>query len=425
MKKLFKTLTLSLSLFSILYGQSLINPQEAVILDRENKKYESSIERFYKTRSVTRNIAPQVLDDQLDADNYFIGPGDQFSLHLFGELENEFIFTVLPEGEIDIPTVGSLQVNGLSLKQAKNIIYNEVRANYVKSDVSIKLVSLRRFRVYLTGEVQIPGTYFAQGSDRVSDIIEVSGGLTDWADDTAIEIIHIDGSRDVVNISEFYRNSDKSQNPFVRGGDIIYATPFDLTKPYVMVESRIDQFFANAPSNKQLIEDKSTRNIHRLLPDETVTSFLRRIAAYSGEVDLSNITLRRENVEYTIDVLNEFDKYSEFKLLSKDLLIIPDLVSEVYVQGEVLQPGSFPFTVNMRAKDYAGMAGIQETAVGLNALLVIRAGTNKVEKGGDIIVEKGDTVVVGRKVRETFKDYITILAPVVTLFVSAYTLLTR
>lgn len=408
-----------------LAAQDLSEFQNTQLFDSESKKYESSLERFYRTRSITRNIVPQVLENQLDTEQYIVGPGDQFSLHIFGELETEFTFMVFPEGVVDITTVGAIEVNGLSLKDAKEKIYQKVRDNYIKAEISIRLTGLRKFRVYLTGEIKIPGTYFAQGSDRVSDLIEVAEGLTDWADETAIEIIHSDNTSEVVNLSQFYRESDKSQNPFIRGGDIINATPIDLTKPYVLVESRIQKLLSSSEEMQQVLEDKSTRNIYKLLPDENIIGFLSRISALSAEIDLSNITLQRMDEEYTIDLLNNFDKFTDFKLQSKDVLVIPNLISEVYVQGEVLNPGSFPFTVNMKAKDYAGMAGLIEKAVDIDDLKVIRAATSRVEEGGDVIVEKGDTIIVPRKFRETLKDYVSIILPVLNIALLTYSITTR
>ena len=425
MKKLI-LMVFSLTFLVSIRAQDLSDLQRMEILDRESKKYESSLERFYKSRSVLRVTAPQVLDDELDADEYIVGPGDQFSLHIFGELETVFSFNVLPEGEVDIPTVGSISINGLSLREAKEKIHEKVRANYIKADLSIKIVSLRKFRVYLTGEVKLPGTFFAQGSDRVSDIIEVGDGLTDWADETNIEIIRLDGTKKVVDLTRFYRFSDKSHNPPVRGGDIINAAPIDLNRPYVLVESRIDKTPAMTANQMQRINaEKSTRKIFRLLDDEIVIDFLNRISAYSAEVDLSNITLRREAREIRIDLLTNFENYNTFKLQSKDLLIIPNIISEVYVQGEVMQPGSFPFTANLTARDYAGMAGVIETAVSVKDFRIFRAASGKIDKGGDLIVEKGDMVIVPRKRRETFKDYLAIVVPIFSIFISTYTILTR
>ncbi len=390
------------------------------IFDRENPKYQSSLERLYKTRTVLGTVAPQVLEGTLDENEYLVGPGDQFQIHLFGELENEFICTVLPEGEVLIPTIGALSISGLTLKAAKEKVHQRIQSIYIKSDIQISLAGLRKFRIYLSGEVLKPGTYFAQASDRLSDIIEIAEGLADWADESQIEIRHLNGSVDTVNITNFFRKAQKEANPYVQGGDVIFVPAIDLTKPYVLVESHVEKVLQDRQIEQKVINKKSSRKIYRLLENETVTKFLSRISSYSAEIDLSSITLIRDGSEQVLDLLNKFDEYDQLELKNKDLLMIPDLLHEVYVRGEVLAPGAYIFNVNLRADDYVGKAGVIERAKSSKQIIVIRKKTGEILKGGDVIIEQGDTIIVPRKSRETIRDYIYIIAPVVSMLISSY-----
>ncbi len=407
---------------SILWAQTV---QDQPLFDRQNPKYDTSMEKRLIEREIIRTPAPQVLEDILDPEIYMVGPGDQFRLFIFGMLENEFILTVLPEGYIYIPTVGKVDVKGMTLAEAKEKIIKKVKGSYVKSEVSVNLSGLRKFRVYLTGEVAAPGTYFVQGSDRVSDVIEVAGGVKDWADATSVELRHKNGQKETLNLLRYYRQGDKSVNPFLRGGDMIFISPIDLTKPYILVESRIDKVLEGQTAENKVVEEKSTREIYRLLEGETIVSFLQRISAFTSEIDLAKITLIRDNKEYIIDLLHHFSEYESFTLQNRDRLIIPDLISEVYVQGEVLEPGAYIFNVNLTANDYASKAGITEKAKSSEDLVIVRAATGEVLKGGNIIIEKGDVIIVPRKMREDVRDYITILVPIITMGLSLYAVLRK
>ena len=407
---------------SLLYAQGQTNLQSASnsFVDRESPKYQTSLEKFYKSRSILRTVSPQVLEKEIADSGYVVGPGDQLNIHMFGEMEEEFPVTISPEGTVVIPTVGSVSVAGLDLRSAKKKIRDLVRGSYLKADVKIDLLVMRKFRVYLVGEVEQPGTYFAQASDRLTDIIQVAQGLTDWADETRIQIRHHNGRVDTLNISGFLRFADKKNNPFVQGGDVIYVPPIDLNKPYVLVESHKEKILENKEAQQSVVNKTSTRKIYRLVKGETLPRFLERIASYSAEVDLSRITLIRDGEEQVIDLLGEHDKYKDFTLRHKDLLIIPDLIHEVYVRGEVKKPGAFVYNVNLTANDYIGKAGVLEKAKGSDAVLVVRAKTGEIEKGGDVIIEKGDTIIVPRKNRELLRDYIGIIAPIVSMIISTY-----
>ncbi len=416
-----KTTKYVILLFSLLSVSSFAQTaQEMPLLDRQNPKYDTSMEKQLLEREVIRTPTPQVLEDALDPEVYMVGPGDQFRLFIFGMLENEFDITVLPEGDVFIPTVGKINVKGLNLTRAKEKIKRKVEESYVKSEVSVNLSGLRKFRVYLTGEVNTPGTYFVQGSDRVSDVIEIAGGAKDWADATSVILRHKGGAADTLNLLRFYRQGDKSVNPLLQGGDMIYVAPIDLTKPYIIVESRIEKVLEGQTTENKVVEEKSTREIYRLLEQETIVEFLQRISAFTSQIDLAKITLIRDSTEQVIDLLHHFSEFENFCLQNRDRLIIPDIISEVYVQGEVLKPGAFIFNVNLTASDYASKAGITEKAKSIDKLIVIRAATGAVETGGDVIIDKGDIIIVPRKVREDIRDYITILVPIVTMGLSLY-----
>jgi len=402
------------------------NPQNLIqrksYMDRESPKYQTSFEKFYKNRAILQIGSPQILEQEIPDSLYIVGPGDQLNIHIFGELETEFPVTVLPEGSVILPSIGSLPVAGLSLKEVKQKIRSFIGHTYIKADVKVDLTGMRKFRVYLVGEVQKPGTYFAQASDRVSDVIQIAEGLTDWADETGIQVRHLNGSTDTLNISRFLRFAEKNSNPTVSGGDVIYVPPIDLNTAYVLVESHKQKNLEIQNTNpNQVVPNKtSIRKIYHLLKGETLRKFLERIGSYSAEIDLSRITLVRNGEERIIDMLDQQDSYNDFSLQNKDLLIIPDLIHEVYVQGEVNLPGAYSYNVNLTANDYVGKAGVLETAKGSDAIIVIHASAGKVEHGGKVIVEKGDTIIVPRKNRELVRDYIGIIAPVVSMLISTY-----
>ncbi|MCB0281122.1 MAG: polysaccharide biosynthesis/export family protein, partial [Calditrichaeota bacterium] len=256
-------------------------------MDIQNQKYEFSLEKFYQNRSIIRTISPQVLESELQTEKYIIGPGDIFKVSIFGEVENEFEAPVLPEGNVLIPTVGVFHVSGKLLKNAKEIISQALKNNYLKAEIAVSLSGLRKFRVYFTGEVKAPGTYFAQGSDRLSDIIEVSvveakqpdevtSSLSDWADDTNIKITHKDSTFEYYDLSRFYRHGDKSQNPNLKGGDIIFVPAIDLKKSYVIIEGNV-----------------GFQGIYALKKSETLFDFLTRVSALSKKSNLENIIIER------------------------------------------------------------------------------------------------------------------------------------
>jgi protein involved in polysaccharide export with SLBB domain len=105
--------------------------------------------------------------------------------------------------------------------------------------------------------------------------------------------------------------------------------------------------------------------------------------------------------------------------------MLPTIVTHVYVRGEVLAPGALPYLANYSAKEYVGAAGALDSAVEPSDYYVIRNQTGEIVMGPDVIVERGDMVVVPQRGRETFKDYMTIFAPIISLTVAVLALILK
>ena len=418
--KIMKIILIFVITFSI-HNLQAQEEQQPPLFDPQQKNYQSSLEKYYKDRSIIRPTVTQVLESELEAKNYIVGPGDLFKVNIFGQIESEFNFQILPEGKIVIPTIGEIEVGNLRLSEAKQKITAQIEEFYIKSHISVNLVGLRRFRVYLTGEVRNPGTYFAQGSDRISDIIEIGDGITDWADDTEVEIRGSDGTKKYVDLNNFYLEGDLTQNPFVRGGDLIHINSIDIRERYVIVEG-------NAEISSRLEEKRGSgrSNLFGVYPiksDEALYNFLKRIGALSRKSNLEAIVLRRDSIEYKINLLEANNDYLSFKLNHKDRIYIPPLIDRVYVKGQVLNPGAYPYYANYLAKDYVGNAGALETAVDLEDYIVIRRKTGEQLKGGEILIEKGDIIIVDKSGGESLKDFLIIFTPMLSLVVTVLLLI--
>jgi len=391
------------------------------IFDRENKKYPTSLEKYYLKKSLTRTMAPQVLEDIIDEDEYIVGPGDGFQIYLWGEMENQVDATINPQGTLIIPSVGETDLHDLTLAQAKIKIQEDISRKYLSDEISINLVILKKFRIYLSGEVELPGTYFVQGSDRVSDVIEIANGATDWADGTRIEIRDNSGEKHIIDLSEFYLDGVKEQNPYLSAGDVVHIPSIDVTRGYVIVEGNAE--IASSLRTETQFSVSSLLGIYALKENEKLYDFLRRVGALSRKSDLENVIVVRDSLEIQLDLLEQEKEFISFQLKDQDKIIIPPMIDQVYVSGEVFQPGKYPFKANNRASDYVGVAGELGTAADPVDYIIIRRGTGETLTGGDVIIDKGDTIIVNKSGWEKFKDFMVIITPSLSLLATVLILI--
>lgn len=385
------------------YSQQATSTEErAKVFDSDMEQAERSNEQMVPQPQ----LLEQAFESNIDTTKYLLGPGDQLLIKIWGVLDQQFITAISPEGYVIIPQVNEVNVSGKTLAEGSREIKAVLSKSFKNARFSVRLVKMRKFRVYIVGEIQNPGTYYLRSIDRLVDAIQLAGGLLNWGDETRIQVRHLDGTTDTVNVSKFYVDGDLNSNVFVRGGDVIFIPRINLSKNYVVIMGNV-----------------GSQGIYQTVPGETLYEFLKRIKALNRRSNIEHVIIRRDTANIIFSFLtNEAAARSEV-LQTGDRIIIPSLRDRVYVKGEVYQPGPFPFLANYKAKDYAGYAGILGTASKIEKVYVIRAGTNLIERGPDTIVNRGDVVVVPKSGRETVKDVMAILTPIISIGISTIALI--
>ncbi len=88
---------------------------------------------------------------------YVLGPGDQFKLTVFDYEEFTGPQVVLPDGNISLPIVGSVQAADRTTDELSQEITQRLRPYLKNPIVTVALSTLRPLRINVSGEVQRPG----------------------------------------------------------------------------------------------------------------------------------------------------------------------------------------------------------------------------------------------------------------------------
>ncbi|MCK4597893.1 polysaccharide biosynthesis/export family protein, partial [bacterium] len=163
----------------------------------------------------------QALEKNIKPEEYVVGPGDEIILSLWGQISESYPLEVIPEGKVLIPNVGEILIGELTLEQAEKKILRAVRARYKNVDASVSLYKIRKFRVFVVGAVNVPGTYTATGVDRVSMLIDQAGGYAPGASERNVEVKRGDSTVVSADLLRFTINGDLENNPYVRDGDVV------------------------------------------------------------------------------------------------------------------------------------------------------------------------------------------------------------
>lgn len=180
---------------------------------------------------------------------YFLGPGDVLSVKIYKFNSFNSKVTIMPDGNVNLPRIKPLSLNGLTIDRANNLITNEYKKILKNPIVYIDLLEARPIRVSISGEVQRPGIYSLNTSQK-NEISNTDGGESivveskGWP--SVIELIQkagglsIDGDLRNVKLKRFNREKNKIDEITINfwetltGGGLIRSYPvFDGDSVFV------------------------------------------------------------------------------------------------------------------------------------------------------------------------------------------------
>ena len=168
----------------------------------------------------------------LNTFRYRLGPGDSLAMSVFKMNGYEAKVEVLSDGTINLPRIGTIEVWGLTLEQARQRITAAYEVFLRRPIVYLDLVRSRPVKVTVTGQVERPGvfslpTQSEAGWPTLVDVVQKAGGVTASGDLSRIEVVRpLPGAGGRVRRYQFdylsvLRNGGHAPNPLIYDGDSI------------------------------------------------------------------------------------------------------------------------------------------------------------------------------------------------------------
>ena len=135
-------------------------------------------------------------------------------------------YIVSKKGEINFPIIGKIYVQGLTIEQTRDLIYDTIVKNgqLINPQVDVKLLN-KKFTIL--GEVNKPGRYsFIENNLNIFEAIGLAGDLTITGNRKNIKIIRKTINGSTINSVNITDNSIFDENLFqIKAGDIIIVNP--------------------------------------------------------------------------------------------------------------------------------------------------------------------------------------------------------
>ena len=159
-------------------------------------------------------------------DDTTLGPGDVFSVRVYGEDPMTGSHQVAPNGTINFPLLGAVQVSGLEPTEVAQKLQDELRDRDLLRDphVSVYVEAYSSKRVSVVGAVANPGTFALEPGMTVVQAISMAGGFSSLAErDGTVVTRRVDEELVRYRVPVARVTKGQAQDIEVAAGDIIFV----------------------------------------------------------------------------------------------------------------------------------------------------------------------------------------------------------
>ncbi len=346
--------------------------------------------------------------------NYVLGPDDQLSLTLTGLNEIEMESVINHEGNVNIAYVGLINVNGLTIEDAKARIFARMSKAYPalktkQTQLTITLSAYRSIRVTIIGEAERPGAYQISSLSTLFNALYTSGGPTETGSLRDIQLIRNNKKIASIDLYEFLQTGKMSQDIRLEDQDVIVYPPY------------IKRVELGGMVKRPLV--------YELKPNENLSHALQYAGGFndSAYTDRLKVVQRNARDKNYKDV--EANAFVNYTPLQGDSIYaekqLPSFENKVTIIGAVYRPGDYGYSSGMslqallqkadglRSDAFLPRATIKRLTANRDRVLV-SVDLQKVNTGSTFTLEREDSIQIYTKQELEEVQYITIAGHVRT-----------
>ena len=357
-------------------------------------------------------------------DDYELGPGDAITLVLTGDVELVHQRLIVGRsGDVYIPNVGLVTVQGRTLGEVRDIFY--LRLGQVYSGVrreagattrfDVSVANLRAIQVRVLGAVVRPGAYQMSSIGTFLEALYFAGGPTDEGSYRNL-LLNRDGDVPVeIDLYPYLTVGNTSGDPLMQTGDVVFV-PAVGKQATIQGQVRREAVF-------ELQEGEGLRELIQfaggVLPDAST-----RIARVERILSPSDRSQEVERVVVNAPLDSVLAGTRSFDILAGDIVTVFPVSSivrnTVSVGGSVRRPGQYELEPGMTVGMLVGLADglLPQARIDRIRLMRLNQSTDEYfvisnETGLDAILEEYDVVDVFAHTQFVGADFVSIQGRVV------------
>ncbi len=277
--------------------------------------------------------------------DYVIGPGDSFSVTLWGRIDAQFALQVDRNGQVIVPQVGALKVWGMKFGELENYLQHELGRKYTDFRMSITMDRLRVIRVFVVGEAATPGSYTVSSLATVINALVAAGGPSKNGSLRTIQLRRNGAEPMTIDLYDFLLGGDRSGDVRLQDGDTIFIP---LIGPVAGVAGNVKR-----PAIYEMAGPMTLGEVLDLAGGVTFAGWLQRV-----QVERIENHRKRIVVDFNLadpsggnDQQRSLDTPVRDGDVVKIFSVAPGTQEIVRLEGHVVRPGTYEWKPGMRLGD--------------------------------------------------------------------------
>ncbi len=365
--------------------------------NKKNQLFDNLKQKIFGA-DLFRNSNPNTFEPNLKLAtpvNYIVGPDDQLNINVYGNSVADWSLDVSPDGNINIPGSGIVNVAGKTIGEATIAIRNRLIAtNYAigkGTNVKVTLGNIRGISVILQGQVVKPGTYTLPSLATVFNALYAAGGPNDVGSFRQIEVIRNNKIIRHLDLYDFLVKGSQKDNISLQDQDVIRVPTYKI-RVNLLGEVKIPALF-------------------EVLPGETLQDILDFSGGFTDEAYTARIKVSQVSDQQR-RITDVFEKdYKNYTPLRGDKYTVDKIIdryeNRVTITGAVFRPGVFELqkglTLSQLIKNAGGLK--EDAFMGRGSIIRLNADNTPQQvsfslkdvmntPGADIPLKREDSVLI-------------------------------
>jgi protein involved in polysaccharide export with SLBB domain len=278
------------------------------------------------------------------ASDYIVGPGDTFTVTLWGRVNAQYVVEIDRNGQIVLPEVGVLNVSGMTMAKMENYLQDQVARKQTDFKMAVTMGRLRTIKVYVVGESKTPGSYTISSLSTVINALFAAGGPSKNGTLRDIQLLRNNNKPVHIDLYKFLLGGDKTEDIRLQDGDTIFIP---LIGPVVGVAGNVKR-----PGIYEMLKPMTLKEVLDLAGGVNYIGWLQQVQVERVENHQRRI-VADFNVAEPAGIRDE--RSAETAVLDGDLVkvfgISPLEQNVVRLDGHVSRPGKYEWKPGMRLGD--------------------------------------------------------------------------